>query len=479
MTDTSTRAAIEQSLTALVQQQGQWIARDPVRVRTLLQQTFAGSPVAQSPDLEAAVAAVELGVFDVLSRGGDTPAVDQLVASLGSARGLTPDQATWAIQAWARAAALPLPGVAPPPAPPSPPGTGTMIIQPPAGGQAASLAGGGVSPPQPQYPSQPPQTPTAPVGPGVGPPTQPQAGTYGSYTPAQGAPQAPPPVPGPPPGVPQAPPQTVPGSYPGQAPYGSGTPGGGWGGPPVQPFQPSPAPGGKGPQIALLAGVGVLALVLIAGAVIFVTSRSKDEPALPTATTASSTTKRSTTTTDQSDESSTTRSSKRSTTTTEESTTTTAPTTTTEAPLQWTTFNDPSGKYSVDFPGPYKLETSNDTVDGQAVGIFAYYSKVKGVEYAVIVEELPPGYYFPNPTATIDKLISKWTSADAGNIVNRDSTPFAGLPALFVHVKKSDSETNVLGVIAGNRVYILYAVGAPDLSQGDFPRFRSSFQLKA
>ena len=65
---------------------------------------------------------------------------------------------------------------------------------------------------------------------------------------------------------------------------------------------------------------------------------------------------------------------------------------------------------------------------------------------------------------------------DGGSITAKDSAPFAGLPAIFLAVKKADTESNIFGLIAGNRIYFLDATGI-DFTKADFPHFRNSFQL--
>lgn len=450
MTENPSREAIEQVLSALVQEQGTWIARDPVRVRTLLQNAFPGVPAGQSRDVEAVVAAVEAGAYDTLAGASDGTPVDDLVSRLDCDHGLTTDEARWAVTSWAHVAGLPLLG----------------ILSEAAVTAGVGASAGGTSPiaPTASYPPPQPQQPYPQPGPAqqpVYPPTQPQQPAYPQ--PGQGYPQ---------PGAPGGPP-------PGQPPgYGGGPPGGqGPGGPPPG------VPGGRGgAQPALIIGICVLVGVLLIGVVVFFVTRGGGEVVAPgggtTTTAAPATTKRSTTTTEEDPEdSSTTRSTRRAT-TTDAPTTTKAPTTTTEAPLEWKTFEDPAGKFSIDFPGPFNLDQTSTNIGGQDVGIFGYVSKARGVEYDFVLYELPPGRYFPNPQAVAESIGEALIKNDVAYVVNKDTSSYAGNPSVFIHTKKPDSESNVRAFVTGNRVYAFYVVGAPDLTKGDFARFQAGLHLK-
>ncbi|MBI2703979.1 MAG: hypothetical protein HYX32_01625 [Actinobacteria bacterium] len=468
-----TRDAIEHALARLVQEQGQWIARDPVRVRTLLQHTFANSPVAQTRELEAAVAAVEYGVFDVLSTATTADQVDGFVNQLDTQRGLTTDEARWAVTSWAHAAGLPIPGGAAT-EPSRTTATGTVPIEPQAQGGvpgAAPFAAGAAAPAMGlPPPGQPPADPTAAY------PQQPQ---QPGYPPQPGYPQPPAPPTYPPPAQPQpSPPPGYPSpGGPPPAPPGYGAAGGypppGAPPPGAAPGGGSPSGGGNSSRVALLVGIAILAFVVIIGAIAFFATRGGEQEVVSPPTTATESTKKPTTTTEDD-----TTTSRRSTTTKRSTTTTnTEPTTTTEPPLVWQPFVDPNGRYSVEFPGSPQLEQTSTQIDGQNIGIFSYKVNTKGITYELAVLELPPGYYFPNPQSTLETLAGRFISSEGGSITARDSSAFAGLPAIFLAVKKGDVESNIFGLIAGNRIYFLDAAGN-DFSNADFPRFRNSFQLR-
>jgi hypothetical protein len=403
-----TRAALDDALAGLVRDQRQWIARDPVRVRTLLQHTFAGSPIGQSREAEAAVMAIQFGVFDVLA-APDPAAVDGLIEQMTAHGGVTPDEATWAVHSWARAAGVPL-AAAPP--------LGATVPVPP--------------------PTPPPTQPPAPVY-----PTEPPAPVYAA-----------------------APPTTPPPGYPPQPAGLYGVPPGG------------PPSSSTSSRLPLLIGLIGLAFIVIIGALAFVLTRHDDvaTPPVTTPVTAAPNTAAANTTTTADDTTSTRRSTttRRATTTTEDTPTSTDPPTT-PAPT-WSTFNDPSGRYSIDFPGSPQLSTSNTNIGGYDVGIFDYGVESNGISYELAVLELPPNFYFPNPQSTLESVVGSFVSTDGGSVTARDASAFAGNPALFLAIKTTDLESNVFGLIAGNRIYVMEAKGA-DFTQADFPRFRASFQI--
>jgi hypothetical protein len=73
-------------------------------------------------------------------------------------------------------------------------------------------------------------------------------------------------------------------------------------------------------------------------------------------------------------------------------------------------------------------------------------------------------------------VVTSTVSSEGGSVTAKDTTPFAGLPAVFMSLRKGDIETNIFGLIAGNRIYLLDAKG-PNFENADFPHFRNSFKL--
>jgi hypothetical protein len=405
-----TREALDQALAGLVRDQRQWIARDPVRVRSLLHYQFPDSAVAQSRDAEAAVLAIQLGVFDLLE-APDPAAVERLEARMTEG-GATPDEARWALWSWASAAgvSLPWPESAPPPAaPPAPSGFA------------------------------PPTTPTTP--------TTPAATTQFA----------------------------APGAVAAGGGFGAGASGGPYAGP-TGAGPPGSSGGGAGSRTGLVVGLVVLVVVLLlVGGLGFALSRRSEvaqDPATVPTTSAPATTAAPPTSGDDTTTSRRSTTTRRPTTTDESSTTDASPTT----PPPWTTFDDPAGKYSIDFPRTPNLSTSTTDIDGQQIGIFDYSAVAKGIDYELAVAELPPGYSFTNPQSTLENVVGSAVNNQGGSVAARDDSPFAGNPALFLDIKRATDETNVFGLISGNRIYVMVVTGQ-DLTQADFPRFRGSFRI--
>jgi hypothetical protein len=222
----------------------------------------------------------------------------------------------------------------------------------------------------------------------------------------------------------------------------------------------------------------LVVLLLVGGGVGFAVSRRQDVAQGPTTTVTSTPDTRvsatsPTTAADPTTQAPRSTTTQPSTTSSDEPTSTDPPTT---AAPQWSTFTDPNGHYSIDFPGSPMLSTSSTEIDGNEVGIFDYSTEAHGVDYELAVAELPPGYVFTNPQLTLDRVVGAASDDANATVVARDDTPFANNPALYEDMKEGFVESQVFGLISGNRIYVMVTKGV-DLSDADFPRFRSSFQI--
>lgn len=498
MAATPSQSGAQQALLQLVQQRGAWLASDPTSLRTMLGQETANRPDINQRDVAALVALAESQAAAVVAQ--DRVGAEQLAASAAARQGLTPEEATWALDAWSEAVGATAPGSAPTTASAPPPATPPTVPLAP-----GSLAGGVQPPPayQPPAPAQPayeppPSPPPAyeppaaapgypPVAPGTAPgygqpsgaPGTPAGYDQGAASgqgagydqgpgyaqPGYGTPGGPPPAAGGPTGYGAGYGATAAAGYQAGPPPGPGGPGGPPAyGPPGAPGAPPAKSGGNGKLLALIAIPVAVVLLIVVGVVVAV-SRGGDTPldvagtTLPTISTPPSSTAAPTTR-------------KPTTTTTESTTTTVKKTTTTMAP--WSTYVPSDGTFLIDFPGTPEAKTSTISVLDKPATQKTYRLQSSTDFFQLEQLELPQGVYVKDKEALLNSFASTALAQQFGTLKSQDKSDFAGNPAILLSFQQGAVETKVFLLIAGNRIYTMAAAG---LFTSDFDRFRNSFHI--